>query len=51
MKQQWRGGLVRRLLLLLGACLLVGALSGQFAWALVVGLAAYLGWTLWQLLR
>ena len=51
MKQQWRGGLVRRLLLLLGACLLVGALSGQFAWALVFGLAAYLGWTLWQLLR
>nr|WP_239482324.1 phosphate regulon sensor histidine kinase PhoR [Pseudomonas insulae] len=39
------------MLLLVAACLLVGLISGEYAWALVAGLAGYLGWTLWQLLR
>lgn len=51
MKQDWRGTLIRQLLLLLAGCLLVGLLSGQYAWALAIGLGAWLGWTLWQLLR
>ncbi|WP_137817428.1 phosphate regulon sensor histidine kinase PhoR [Pseudomonas sp. 2FG] len=51
MNQDWRGAVIRRLLLLLAGCLLVGLLSGEYAWSLVVGLAAYLGWTLAQLLR
>src|SRR5690606_2265182 len=49
--QDWRGGVIRRLLLLIGACLLGGLVTGQYAWALVIGLGAYLGWTLAQLLR
>jgi two-component system phosphate regulon sensor histidine kinase PhoR len=49
--QDWRGALIRRLLLLVGICLLLGAISGQYAWALVLGLGAYLCWTLHQLLR
>ncbi|RJG12851.1 phosphate regulon sensor histidine kinase PhoR [Pseudomonas cavernicola] len=51
MNQDWRGAVIRRLLLLLAGCLLVGLISGEYAWSLVVGLAAYLGWTLAQLLR
>ena len=51
MNQDWRGALIRRLLLLVGICLLLGAISGQYAWALVLGLGAYLCWTLHQLLR
>ncbi|MCY1200776.1 Phosphate regulon sensor protein PhoR [compost metagenome] len=51
MNQDWRGGVIRRLLLLIGACLLGGLVTGQYAWALVIGLGAYLGWTLAQLLR
>ncbi|MCC6074912.1 phosphate regulon sensor histidine kinase PhoR [Pseudomonas sp. GCM10022188] len=51
MNQDWRGILLRRLLLLVGACLLLGLLTGQYAWALVVGLSAYLYWNLRQLLR
>ncbi|MFC5694442.1 phosphate regulon sensor histidine kinase PhoR [Pseudomonas sp. GCM10022186] len=51
MNQDWRGVVIRRLLLLIGACLLVGLATGQYAWALVIGLGAYLGWTLAQLLR
>jgi two-component system phosphate regulon sensor histidine kinase PhoR len=50
-KQNWRGALVRRLLLLIGACLLLGLITGAYAWALAAGLAAYLGWTLNHLLR
>jgi len=38
-------------LLLLGGCLLLGLISGEYAWALVLGLAGYLGWTLRQLWR
>ncbi|HEX5843213.1 MAG TPA: phosphate regulon sensor protein PhoR, partial [Pseudomonas sp.] len=51
MNHDWRGALIRRLLLLVGACLLLGLLSGEYAWALVLGLAGYLGWHLNQLLR
>ncbi len=42
---------MRRLLLLLGGCLLLGLLTGEYAWALVLGLTGYLIWTLRQLLR
>ena len=51
MNQDWRGALIRRLLLLLGACLLVGLASGEYAWALVVGLGGYLFWSQRQLVR
>ncbi|MGH8434880.1 MAG: phosphate regulon sensor histidine kinase PhoR [Pseudomonas sp.] len=51
MNQDWRGAVIRRLLLLLAGCWLVGLISGEYAWSLVVGLASYLGWTLAQLLR
>ncbi len=51
MKQNWRGAVTRRLLLLIGACLLLGLLTGKYAWALAAGLAIHLGWTLSQLLR
>lgn len=49
--QDWRGAVVRRLLLLIGVCLLLGFITGEYAWALVCGLAIHLGWTLSQLLR
>ncbi|MDH1263891.1 phosphate regulon sensor histidine kinase PhoR [Pseudomonas sp. GD03944] len=51
MNQNWRGAVVRRLLLLIGGCLLLGLITGEYAWALAFGLAAHLGWTLSQLLR
>ena len=51
MNQDWQGALVRQLLMLLACCLLVGLISGQYAWALAAGLAAYLGWTLQQMRR
>ncbi|WP_341304214.1 phosphate regulon sensor histidine kinase PhoR [Pseudomonas sp. TMP25] len=51
MNQDWRGPLIRRLLLLVGVCLLLGLITGEYAWALVIGLAGYLGWHLQQLLR
>ncbi|MCQ4302504.1 PAS domain-containing sensor histidine kinase [Stutzerimonas frequens] len=51
MNQDWQGALVRRLLLLLGGCLLLGLITGEYAWALVIGLSGYLVWTLRQLLR
>jgi len=51
LNQDWQGALVRRLLLLLGGCLLLGLISGEYAWALVLGLSGYLIWTLRQLLR
>ena len=51
MNQDWRGPLIRRLLLLIGACLLLGLITGEYAWALVLGLTSYLGWHLQQLLR
>ena len=51
MNQDWRGPLIRRLLLLVGVCLLLGLITGEYAWALLLGLAGYLGWHLQQLLR
>ncbi|SIS16657.1 PAS/PAC sensor signal transduction histidine kinase [Aquipseudomonas alcaligenes] len=51
MNPNWRGALVRRLLLLLAVCSLVGLITGQYAWALAIGLGAYLLWHLKQLLR
>ena len=51
MNQDWRGPLIRRLLLLIGACLLLGLATGEYAWTLLLGLAGYLGWHLQQLLR
>jgi two-component system phosphate regulon sensor histidine kinase PhoR len=51
LNQDWRGPLIRRLALLVGVCLLLGLMTGEYAWALVVGLAGYLGWQLQQLLR
>lgn len=49
--QDWRGALIRHLLLVLAASLVLGVVSGHYGWALALGLALYLGWTLWQLLR
>ena len=51
MNQNWHSVLLRRLLLIIGGCLLLGLLSGYYAWALVLGLGAYLAWNLRQLLR
>ena len=42
---------MRHLLLILLACGLLGLISGQYAWALVLGLGAYLLWHIKQLLR
>jgi two-component system phosphate regulon sensor histidine kinase PhoR len=47
----WRGALIRRLLLLVSVCLLIGFVSGYYAWSLVLGLSLYLGWNLNQLQR
>jgi len=49
--QDWQGALVRQLLLLLAGCLLIGLITGEYAWALVAGLAGYLGWMLQQMRR
>lgn len=43
--------MIRHYLLLIAACLLVGLITDQYAWALVVGLTLYLAWHLKQLLR
>ena len=51
MNQNWHSILLRRLLLIVCGCLLLGLLSGYYAWALVFGLSLYLGWNLRQLLR
>ncbi|MFG3451880.1 phosphate regulon sensor histidine kinase PhoR [Stutzerimonas stutzeri] len=51
MNQDWQGALVRQLLLLLAGCLLIGLITGEYAWALVAGLAGYLGWMLQQMRR
>ena len=51
MNQNWPGSLIRRLLLLLGACLLLGLVTGQYAWILLIALSGYLIWHLKQLLR
>ncbi len=51
MNPNWRGAIVRHLLLLLLACGLLGLISGEYAWALVIGLGGYLAWHLKQLVR
>lgn len=51
MNYNWRSALIRRLLLLISGCLLLGFLSGYYAWSLVFGLSLYLGWNLNQLQR
>ena len=51
MNSNWRGAIVRHLLLILLACGVLGLISGQYAWALVLGLGAYLVWHVKQLLR
>ncbi|MBO3277327.1 phosphate regulon sensor histidine kinase PhoR [Pseudomonas schmalbachii] len=51
MNQDWRGALLLHLLLVLAGSLLVGLLTGHYGWALAIGLAIYLGWTLRQLQR
>lgn len=51
MNQDWRGAMARRLLLLLVGCGLVGLITGEYAWALAIGLGGYLLWHLKQLLR
>ncbi|KAF1051141.1 MAG: Phosphate regulon sensor protein PhoR [Stenotrophomonas maltophilia] len=51
MNQDWRGALIRHLLLLICASLLIGLVSGHYAWAFTACLTIYLGWTLWQVLR
>ncbi|MBF7728747.1 phosphate regulon sensor histidine kinase PhoR [Pseudomonas sp. N040] len=50
-ERDWRGALTGRLLLLLGLCLLAGWISGQFGWAVAIGLGGYLLWLLRELLR
>ncbi len=51
MNSNWRGAVMRHLLLILLASGLLGLVSGQYAWALVLGLGAYLIWHIKQLLR
>lgn len=51
MTQNWRGVLIRHLMLVLAAGLLLGLISGQWGWAIAAALAGYLGWSTWQLLR
>jgi two-component system phosphate regulon sensor histidine kinase PhoR len=50
-QQTWRSALTRHLVYLLAGSLLLGLLSGEFGWALALGLAIYLGWSLRQLVR
>lgn len=51
MTQNWSGVLIRHLLLVVAGGALLGLISGQWGWSVAAALAAYLGWTLWQLLR
>ena len=51
MNSNWRGAVVRHLLLILLACGVLGAISGEYAWSLLLGLGAYLAWHVKQLLR
>ena len=51
MTNNWRSAITRRLLLLIAGCLLLGLFTGEYAWALALGLAIHLIWTLSQLLR
>lgn len=51
MNTNWRAALIRRYLLWLVACLLIGLITGHYGWALAAGLAVQLLWTLRQVLR
>lgn len=51
MRRYWLGSVFKVLFWLLLACALLGLLIDQVAWALVVGLSAYLGWHLRQMAR
>ncbi len=51
MNQNWRGAIGRHLLLLLMFCGVLGLITGEYAWALVLGLGGYLLWHIKQLLR
>ncbi|MFB4368159.1 MULTISPECIES: phosphate regulon sensor histidine kinase PhoR [unclassified Pseudomonas] len=51
MTSNWRGAITRRLVLLITACLVAGVITGEYAWAIAIGLAAHLLWNLSQLLR
>ena len=51
MTSNWRGAITRRLVLLITACLFAGVITGEYAWAIAIGLAAHLLWNLSQLLR
>ncbi|OLU20430.1 MULTISPECIES: phosphate regulon sensor histidine kinase PhoR [unclassified Pseudomonas] len=51
MTSNWRGAITRRLVLLIAACLAAGVITGEYAWAIAIGLAAHLLWNLSQLLR
>lgn len=51
MNQNWQGHLIRHTLLLVSACLLLGLITGEYAWTLVIGLTGFVGWHLQQLLR
>ncbi|WP_414058454.1 phosphate regulon sensor histidine kinase PhoR [Pseudomonas sp. HR96] len=51
MNRNWRGILIRHLLLLVAACLLAGLISGSYGACLAIGLGLYLAWTLKQLLN
>jgi two-component system, OmpR family, phosphate regulon sensor histidine kinase PhoR len=51
LNQDWRAPLIRRLLLLIAGCLLLGLITGEYGWSMALGLAIYLGLHLKQLLR
>jgi two-component system phosphate regulon sensor histidine kinase PhoR len=51
LNQNWQGHLIRHALLLVSVCLLLGLITGEYAWTLVIGLAGYVIWHLQQLLR
>lgn len=51
MRKNWFTSFIGRLFWLLSICLIIGLAVGQPAWALVAGLAVYLGHTLWQMQR
>jgi two-component system, OmpR family, phosphate regulon sensor histidine kinase PhoR len=42
---------IRRVLVFIAVCLLLGLLNGHLTWTLLAGGALYMGWTLWQIYR
>ncbi len=51
MNRNWQSAVVRRLVLLLGACLLLGLVTDQMTLCLLLGVSGYLVWTLIQMFR